>query len=209
MLTGRPGASGADQTGKFPSIGSIVARACGPRDAGMPAYAAMPYGSSIGLRPGYFGANYLGREFNPFETDGDPNDPNFKVQDFQLPPDLTLDRLENRRTLRQHFDRLERANDLSGTMDAMDRFQRRPSISSPAAPPARRSTSAPSRLRFASVTAATTGARARCWPGGSSRPAARSSRSTSAAGTITGTCSAGWKTACRRSMRPSPACSPI
>jgi hypothetical protein len=124
MLTGRPGANGADQAGKSPSIGSIVARACGPRGAGMPAYAAIPYGSSVGLRPGYFGANYIGREFNPFETDGDPNDPNFKVQGFQLPPDLTLDRLESRRTLRQHFDRLERANDLSGTMDAMDRFQR-------------------------------------------------------------------------------------
>jgi hypothetical protein len=124
MLTGRPGANGADQTGKSPSIGSIVARACGPRGPGMPAYAAIPYGSSVGLRPGYFGANYVGREFNPFETDGDPNDPNFKVQGFQLPPDLTLDRLESRRTLRQHFDRLERANDLSGTMDAMDRFQR-------------------------------------------------------------------------------------
>jgi hypothetical protein len=124
MLTGRPGANGADQTAKSPSIGSIVARACGPRGAGMPAYAAIPYGSSVGLRPGYFGANYIGREFNPFETDGDPNDPNFKVQGFQLPPDLTLDRLESRRTLRQHFDRLERANDLSGTMDAMDRFQR-------------------------------------------------------------------------------------
>ncbi len=124
MLTGRPGANGADQTGKSPSIGSIVARACGPRGAGMPAYAAIPYGSSVGLRPGYFGANYIGREFNPFETDGDPNDPNFKVQGFQLPPDLTLDRLESRRALRQHFDRLERANDLSGTMDAMDRFQR-------------------------------------------------------------------------------------
>ena len=52
MLTGRPGANGADQTGKYPSIGSIVARTCGPRGAGMPAYAAIPYGSSVGQRPG-------------------------------------------------------------------------------------------------------------------------------------------------------------
>ena len=57
MLTGRTGASGADQAGKFPGIGAIVARACGPRAAGMPAYVAVPYAASIGLRPGYFGAN--------------------------------------------------------------------------------------------------------------------------------------------------------
>jgi Protein of unknown function (DUF1501) len=124
ILTGRPGANGADQTSKYPGIGAIVARACGARTAGMPAYASIPYGSSVGLRPGYFGANYLGREFNPFETDGDPNDPNFKVQGFQLPQELTLGRLESRRELRQHFDRLKKASDLGGTMDAMDRFQR-------------------------------------------------------------------------------------
>jgi Protein of unknown function (DUF1501) len=124
MLTGRPGANGADQTGKSPGIGAIAARVCGPRTAGMPAYAAIPFASSVGLRPGYFGGNYVGREFNPFETDGDPNAPNFKVQGFQLPPNLTLDRLESRRALRQHFDRLRQASDLSGTMEAMDRFQR-------------------------------------------------------------------------------------
>ncbi|HEV2971807.1 MAG TPA: DUF1501 domain-containing protein [Pirellulales bacterium] len=124
MLTGRPGANGADQAGKSPGIGAIAARVCGPRTTGMPAYAAIPFASSVGLRPGYFGGNYVGREFNPFETDGDPNAPNFKVQGFQLPPNLTLDRLESRRALRQHFDRLRQVGDLSGTMEAMDRFQR-------------------------------------------------------------------------------------
>ena len=47
------------------------------------------------------------------------------------------------------------------------------------------------RRSCATATAATAGARARCSPGGWSRPARRSSPSTSAAGTITGTCKAG------------------
>ncbi len=78
MLTSRNGASGADTTGKYPSIASISTKLLGPRRSGMPAYAAVPYAASIGLRPGYFGANYLGHAYNPFETNGDPNDAEFQ-----------------------------------------------------------------------------------------------------------------------------------
>src|SRR5258708_28378181 len=66
ILTGRPGANGADQTSKYPGIGAIVARACGARTAVMPAYASIPYGSTVRLRPRYFAAEYLGLQFNPF-----------------------------------------------------------------------------------------------------------------------------------------------
>jgi Protein of unknown function (DUF1501) len=124
MLTSRPGASGADQAGKYPSIGSIVSKACGPRRPGLPALAAVPYAASIGLRPGYFGANYLGIEHNPFETGGDPNAANFQVQNIDLPGGMTVDRLANRRALLTGFDRLRRDVDARGLADAMDRFQR-------------------------------------------------------------------------------------
>ncbi|MGH9360842.1 MAG: DUF1501 domain-containing protein, partial [Thermoanaerobaculia bacterium] len=60
LLTGRDGASGGDTSGKYPSIGSIASKLLGPRRRGMPAHVAVPYASSIGLRPGYFGGNYLG-----------------------------------------------------------------------------------------------------------------------------------------------------
>ncbi len=79
----------------------------------MPAYAAVPYAASIGLRPGYFGANYLGREHNPFETDGDPNSDSFKVQNLNLPNDMSLARLENRQSLFRDFDRMRREVDSS------------------------------------------------------------------------------------------------
>ena len=124
MLTSRGGANGLDTPGKYPSIGSIVAKTCGPRREGMPAYVGVPYAMSIGLRPGYFGANYLGLEHNPFETEGDPNSPNFQVNNLSLSGGLTIDRLEDRRGLLKSLDQMRRTVDASGTLDAMDRFDR-------------------------------------------------------------------------------------
>ena len=81
MLTGRSdGVSGANTKGKSPFFGSIATKVLGARQPGMPAHVAVPYGMSIGLRPGYFGGNYLGVQHNPFETDGDPNADNFQVR---------------------------------------------------------------------------------------------------------------------------------
>lgn len=122
MLTGRGGASGADTPGKSPFVGSVATKMTGPRQPGMPPYVAVPYGMSIGLRPGYFGANFLGVAHNPFETDGDPNNPNFKVQNIEMPGGMSIDRLENRTQLARQFDKLRRDVDSRGTLEAMDRF---------------------------------------------------------------------------------------
>src|SRR5436305_659216 len=85
MLTTKDmGVSGANTTGKFPSLGAIVHRAVGPRAKRMPGYLAVPYGMSIGLRPGYFGGHYFGAQHNPFETVADPAAPNFKVDNLNL-----------------------------------------------------------------------------------------------------------------------------
>ena len=124
MLTGRDGANGGDTSGKSPSIASMATRVLGPRKAGMPAYVAVPYASSVGLRPGYFGANYLGREYDPFETDGDPNSDAFRVRNLSLEAGLTVERLSDRRRLLEGFDHLRREADASGTINSVDRFQR-------------------------------------------------------------------------------------
>jgi hypothetical protein len=123
MLTGRPGATGADTKGRFPSIGSLATRVAGPRRSGMPAYVSIPHASSVGLRPGYFGANYLGQPFDPFETDGDPNAKEFKVRNLQLTPGLSIDRIGDRRSLLRSFDTLRRDADGQGQFDAMDKFE--------------------------------------------------------------------------------------
>lgn len=124
MLTGRPGASGADTAGKYPCFGAAATALLGSRKPGMPAYVAVPYASSIGLRPGYFGANYIGVSHNPFETEGDPNAATFHVNNMQLPGGMTIHRLENRSELAQKFDKLRREVDSRGTLEQIDRFDR-------------------------------------------------------------------------------------
>jgi hypothetical protein len=124
MLTGRgAGVSGAANTGKYPFFGGIAAKVAGPRQHGMPANVAIPRAMSIGLRPGYFGGNYLGVDANPFETEGDPNAAKFEVKNVNLLNTLTLDRLEDRRNLTRQFDRLRRDVDESGALDSIDRFE--------------------------------------------------------------------------------------
>lgn len=122
MLTGRGEVSGAATAGKYPFIGSIAAKMTGPRKPGMPAHVAVPYASSIGIRPGYFGGNYLGSEHNPFETDGDPNADNYKVANLGEIGGLTIDRLGDRRSLNAGLDRIRRDADRSGLLESISRF---------------------------------------------------------------------------------------
>lgn len=123
LLTGRGGASGADNTGKQPFIGSIATRITGPRVAGMPPQVAVPYAMSIGLRPGYFGANYLGVQNNPFETEGDPSSPNFKVQNLDLPSQVTVERLGDRQILSKQLDHIAKQLEASSTSRAISQFE--------------------------------------------------------------------------------------
>lgn len=123
MLTGKGGVSGADNRGKHPGFGAAACKVLGPRKPDVPAYVGVPYAASIGLRPGYFGGLYLGKEYDPFETGGDPASPNFQVQNLAKLPTLDLARLENRRSLLSHFDNLRREIDASGALESFDRFQ--------------------------------------------------------------------------------------
>ncbi len=124
MLTGRhSGVSGASNSQRMPFFGSYATKILGPRKAGLPASVAIPHAMSIGLRPGYFGGDFLGPDCNPFETEGDPNASNFQVKNLGVSKELTIDRLDDRRNLLEHFDRLHREVDRGRTMDAMDSFE--------------------------------------------------------------------------------------
>jgi hypothetical protein len=123
MLTTKDmGVSGANNMQRFPGIGAIVAREAGARRRGMLPYIGVPNVHSIGLNPGYHGAHMLGAHYNPYQPGGDPNSPSYSVQNLNLAQGLTLERLEERRSLTQHFDGLRRALDQTGRADAMDRF---------------------------------------------------------------------------------------
>lgn len=122
MLTGRGGVSGGMKAGKSPFFGSIATHVTGPRQAGMPALVGVPYSMSIGLRPGYFGGNYLGVQNDPFDVGSDPNSARFQVKNLNLASGMTVDRLGDRRALVRGLDRLRRQADQSGMAAAMDRF---------------------------------------------------------------------------------------
>ncbi len=123
MLTTKDmGVSGANTGQKFPGIGSIVNRELGPRVPGLPGYVAVPYGMCIGLRPGYFGGHMLGAEHNPFETVADANSTNFKVPNLGLTPGLSIESLDDRRSLAKEFDTRRKIFDKNPTVDAMDKF---------------------------------------------------------------------------------------
>jgi len=87
-----------------PSIGSVVSHTRGMHK-GLPAYMTMPTMSRSG------GPNFLGAQHAPFVIGGAPNSASFRVRDVVLPPDVSPDRAQNRRQMRQSLDRLRRITD--------------------------------------------------------------------------------------------------
>ena len=88
----------ADDANGFPCYGAVVShRRPGPR--GVPGHVALPHVMyNVVKLPGQT-AGYLGAAYNPFHVTGDPNDPNFRVAELDLPANLSPDRLEARRSL--------------------------------------------------------------------------------------------------------------
>jgi hypothetical protein len=95
----------------YPAIGSIVARFRGPNDPALPAYVSLNLKSRSHLAWG----GYLGKQYDPFLGTN-------VGSLFKLPAGLDQRRLESRQELREQFDRLRRSLDLSGSMQALDRF---------------------------------------------------------------------------------------
>jgi hypothetical protein len=124
MLTGYKGSNAVNLDPLYPSAGSVAAKVRGANQPGLPAYVAVPLAASVGLVPGYNSGAYLGTAYNPFQTGGDPNAPNFSVQNLTLPGGVTIAQLEDRRQLLSRFDTLRRDLDHSGTAASLDRFQR-------------------------------------------------------------------------------------
>lgn len=108
----------------YPSPGAVVARTRGRHPAGLPQYVALPHAATIDVRPGYFGAAHLGAAYEPFAAGGDPNKPDFRVNNLALHQELTRGRLEDRRALLASFDRIRRAADRSGVMESLDACNR-------------------------------------------------------------------------------------
>jgi len=114
---------------EVPSYGSITAKERGPRRAGLPAYVAVPQA------PKSTAAAYLGVAYNPFSVGSDPSAETFSVKNLKLPNGISMNRLENRRSLLSTIDTLRRESDQTGLMDGLDAFTRKAfeMVTSPAA----------------------------------------------------------------------------
>lgn len=124
FLTGRMPQSPVGFVNDAPCVGSIVAKMREHVDRGLPNYVAGMDGGRDQVDTFSFGSAYLGPAYNPFPVPGDPSD----FQRFQI-RNLTLDaaleeRLDDRATLLASFDRMRRQIDQTGTMDALDSFNR-------------------------------------------------------------------------------------
>lgn len=90
-----------------PCMGSVASKLCGPRQAGMPAYAAVPH-----LRGGtdnfFHYSAYLGVAHNPFNVDSDPNQAAFRVRNLALASELSFNRIEERQNVLASLDALQR-----------------------------------------------------------------------------------------------------
>lgn len=129
MLTGKFGATTANKGQKYPSVGSYVARVQGANQSGMPAFVGLPAAQAVYVYPGYQGAAYLGRAYNPFDVQSRQRYLKANYARKLLPPEclqnlnqLQGGRLSNRMSLLEQLDRLERHVDQSGVMESVDQY---------------------------------------------------------------------------------------
>ncbi len=101
MQTGRLFTGGLEH----PNYGAVLAKMKGPRDDAPP-YVLLPkpIGATGGNMPHGHGAGYLGKTFDPFILNADPNDNAFKVPDLVPPDYVTAIREQRRRSLRSAID---------------------------------------------------------------------------------------------------------
>lgn len=104
-----------ESIGGRPAIGSVLSKIYGPRDPGIPASVALADKTSHvpWSEPGP--AGFLGAAYQPFRPNGKG------MEDLTL-NGVTLDRLEDRKTLLASLDHLKREADARGMLSGMDAF---------------------------------------------------------------------------------------
>jgi hypothetical protein len=115
---------------KYPAIGSIVSKFCGGTEPVVP-----PYVVFMKSRSHLAFAGYLGKRYDPFVADQAARLPMYDYVGgdtgklsgadlFNLPSGLSQERLGDRRSLLEDFDRLRRDLDRDGSMEALESYRR-------------------------------------------------------------------------------------
>ena len=148
FLTGRDPKTPTGFVNDAPAVGSIVAKMRKQPAGGLPNYVSGTDPGRAGVDVYSFGAAYLGPAYVPFNIPGDPSASDFEVKNIGLSKSVA-DRLDDRTTLLNGFDRLRRNVDESGVMSAMDKFGQRATelLTSPSAREAFNLSAEPDALR--------------------------------------------------------------
>jgi hypothetical protein len=121
VLTGRLPKSPVGFVNDAPAVASIVAKKREPLNRDMPHFVTLTeYGAP---EHNALGPAYLGPSYGSFDIPGDPSHPNFEIRNLSVKPEV-IERIENRQSLLQGIDRIRRDLDRSGSMEAMDKFNR-------------------------------------------------------------------------------------
>jgi hypothetical protein len=113
-----------DSIDLYPAYGSVVDRLA-PGHGDMPTFVAYPHVLHDGsLTPGQY-ASFLGKAHDPFFFSQDPNDENFSLPELSLPSNLTIERLERRRSLQELIDRQSRMLDRSEAARGLDDYYKK------------------------------------------------------------------------------------
>ncbi len=119
-----------DNSNAYPSVGSIAAKFRGARQPGMPPYVMLSEEPVMhrhlfdAMGPGYFGVAHspFGVLQDPYETEFQHDRLRSATGSFQLANDVTLDRIDDRKSLLAHLDRLPRQLDSQKARDGLDPF---------------------------------------------------------------------------------------
>lgn len=115
-LSGRAPAKGdlellANDRNDPPCLGSVLSHEL-PERRGLPTFVALPHVMhNVVKLPGQV-AGFLGSAHDPFQVASDPNAPDFRLDELELPGDVSLDRLGRREALRHQGERGATRNDL-------------------------------------------------------------------------------------------------
>ena len=101
---------------EMPGVGANSARLRKPLGPGLPPYVAL-----LGTMR-YGAASYLGKAFDPFTIDQDPNAANFHVDELSYPPNLNFARMASRKALLETLDQHKRLRDLPESSTTIDHF---------------------------------------------------------------------------------------
>jgi hypothetical protein len=114
----------ADDTNSFPCYGAVLS-SLRPSRGGVPSHVALPHVmTNVVQLPGQT-AGFLGAVCNPFQVSRDPNESGFRVDELELPADVALARLEDRRSLLGLLDAQTRRAECRAASRAMTAYQER------------------------------------------------------------------------------------